>query len=324
MRKMGPTLLIVWLVFIAITGGQAQNPFGRQTQSPPIFGGKVPQSGLSGVSLPPVAIYAIDADNNLFLRRACDPDFKLLFRVRPFSDGEFLIGIDFRPADGLLYALSDLGRIYTIDVTPSGAGNVVLISSLNPRFAGGFSSLMDFNPALNALRLIGSDDENFAVVNNKGNLNLTVVQTGIAYVAGDVNAGVDPNLTGGAYTNNVNGARTTIMYALDYDLDTLTTPLLAANGSSATGGGQFQTIGRLKTFAGNPINITPTADMDIFTDANGVNSLVGITGRILFTIDLTQINAALAPGATQDVTVRMITMNNGGFLDIALGMTGGC
>ncbi|MGH9767095.1 MAG: DUF4394 domain-containing protein [Blastocatellia bacterium] len=274
--------------------------------------------------LPPVPIYALDGDNNLYLRRSCDADFKLLFRVRLFSDGEILIGIDFRPADGSLYALSDLGRIYTIDLTPTGGGNVVLIGALSPRFAGGFQSLMDFNPVVNALRLIGSDDGNTAILNNKGNLNQTVVQTRIAYAAGDVNAGVDPNITGGGYTNNVNGARTTIMYALDYDLNTLTSPLLAANGSSATGGGQFQTIGRLKTFAGNPVDISPTADLDIYTDANGVNYLIGITGRILFTIDLAQINSALAPGRTQDVTVRMVTLGNGGFLDIAVGAPRGC
>src|SRR5262249_972729 len=135
----------------------------------------------------------------------------------------------------------------------------------------------------------------------------------------DVNSGVNPNITGGAYTNNINGARTTIMYAIDYDLNTLTSPLLAANGSSATGGGRFQTIGQLKTFAGNPIDITPTAPIDIYTTANGVNFLVGITGRILFTIDLTQIKPGLPLGVTQDVTARMATLNDGGFLDIAVG-----
>lgn len=108
-------------------------------------------------------------------------------------------------------------------------------------------SLMDFNPAVNALRLIGSNDQNFAVVNaNGGNLNQTAVQTALAYAPGDANAGRDPNVTAGAYNNNVPNTPQTIFYMIDYDLDTLVTiaPPLGARGSN-TGGGQLRTIGPL-------------------------------------------------------------------------------
>src|SRR5262249_11126846 len=226
-------------------------------------------------------------------------------------DHEAIIGIDFRPSDGYLYALSDTGNLYQVDTTPPGRGNTTLISAINPRFAGGFQSLMDFNPVLDALRLIGSNVQNIAVVNNGSNLNLTVLQTKIAYATGDPNAGIDPNLSG-AYTNNIAGAATTLFFGLDYDLDILVTIAPGANGSSATGGGQLTTIGRLLTFAGNPINISPTADCDIYTDKNGNNLLIGLTGRTLFTLDPSQVT----PG--QDVTVRSITLPDGGFIDIAI------
>jgi hypothetical protein len=79
-----------------------------------------------------------------------------------------LIGIDFRPSDpnnGSFYGLTDTGNVYLLDpsVTPYRA---TLVSTIAPRFAGGYQSLADFNPtgAQNALRIIGSNDQNVALV----------------------------------------------------------------------------------------------------------------------------------------------------------------
>src|SRR5262249_36731378 len=152
--------------------------------------------------------------------------------------------------------------------------------SISPRFAGGFQSLMDFNPVVNAIRLIGSNDQNLAVVNsNGGNLNATAVQTAMTYPAGDVNAGKDPNISGGAYTNNYVGATSTISSGFDYDLDTFVTIAPATpGGSSATGGGQLQTIGPLVNPKGVPINVSPTADFDIYTaPATKANTIIGVS-----------------------------------------------
>lgn len=299
-------VLLLLLGIIAIVG----------KSQPPIFGGHIPQAGLSGVQLPPADIYALDNDNTLWRWPACGRGFAREIKLRPRFASENIIGIDFRVSDGYLYAVSDVGNIYQIDVTPPGRGNILLVSPINPRFGGGVHSLMDFNPVLDAVRLIGSNDQNFAIVNSPGNLNLTVVQNNIAYAAGDPNASIDPNLVGGAYTNNVVGARTTIFYGLDYDLDNLVTIAVGANGSSATGGGQLTTIGRLLRFDGNQINISPTADCDIYSDGQGNNLLIGLSGRTLFTLDLSQ----TVPG--QDVRVRAVTLSNGGFIDIAVGPPG--
>jgi hypothetical protein len=273
----------------------------------------------SGVVLPRTGIYALNADNTIFVLPPGATSFTRLVRVTQANGN--LIGIDFRVADGLLYALTDTGSLYTISLSSNNLGAVTFVSNLSPRFAGGFRSLMDFNPVVNALRLIGTNDQNFAAVNSGGNLNATAVQTAVAYAAGDVNAGKDPNIAGGSYTNNFAGATVTLFYAVDYDLDTLVTIQPATpGGSSATGGGQLQTIGRLVTDAGSPINISPTADFDIYTDANRVNSIVGVSGRTLFTIDLSQINPSLPLGTTQNVVARGITMpdTGGGFIDTAV------
>lgn len=265
-------------------------------------------------------LYGLDNDNALWLKRACDGDFRRMLQVRLFGRDEVLVGIDFRPSDGNLYGLSDAGNIYLIDVTPPGVGNVVLISTTSPRFVGGVQSLADFNPQVDALRVIGTDDSNFALVNSGGNLNLTAVQAAIAYAAGDPAAGANPNLTGGAYTNNFPGAPLTLFYGLDHARDVLITILAGPNGSSATGGGQLTTIGRLVRLDGSVINLTPTADMDIFTDNSGLNTMVGVSGRTLFAVNVGQ----ALPGA--DLVVRSATIANGGLIDLAVTRTGrrGC
>lgn len=317
-------ILAVWAIALAVPYFVLGQGIIPQRQQAGLFGGGVPQAGNSGAAIPAgVDLYALGANQWIYVKRSCDPDFRALFAVRLFSDQEQLIGIDFRPSDGQLYGISDNGTIYTIGVNRGERGNVVRISATNPRFAGGLQSLADFNPVVDALRLIGTNDQNFAVVNSGGNLNVTAMQTKITYAAGDANQSQDPNLTGGSYTNNRNGAAVTLFYGLDYDLDTLVTIDPAQpGGSSATGGGQLRTIGKLQFFNGNPVNISPTADLDIFTDSNGVNTLIGITGRTLFTVRETDLPYPQL-GATNPVQVRASGLSFGGFVDVAAAFNGG-
>jgi hypothetical protein len=257
-----------------------------------------------GGTMPPVFIFALTTDNTLYVLppNSITPTYLSLGRVVGIG-GNDLIGIDFRPADKKLYALSDGGSLYTINfnVAPPTA---TLVSALTPRFPSGFQSLMDFNPVVDAIRLIGTDTLNYAVVKGaNGILNTTVAQTSLTYAAGDVNAGKTPKVTGGAYNNNVAGAANTIFYAMDHDQDTLVTIADKNNGSSNTGGGRLQTIGRLVDSAGNQITVNPTTDIDIVT-LNGVNFLIGVSRDITFQIALNQINPNLPLGTTQNVVVQ--------------------
>jgi Domain of unknown function (DUF4394) len=271
-----------------------------------------------GIVLPNKNIYALNTNNVLFVMYAGTTSFTRLVRL---DDGNSnFIGIDFRPANNQLYALTDTGILYTVGLGSANLGVLTKVSNLSPRFEAGYQSLMDFNPVVDAIRLIGSDNSNYAVVKDAaGVLNTTAVQTALTYPAPDVNAGRDPNISCGAYNNNVAGAAVTLFYAIDYSRDQFVTiPPAAPGGSSATGGGQLQTIGNLVTPAGARVNISPTGDCDIFTNANGVNFLVGISGRTLFSIDLNQINPALVRGQTQNVVVRGINIANDGGQFIAL------
>jgi len=275
---------------------------------------------------PTTPIYALNSNNVIFVLWPGANSFTRLVRVTQVNGN--LIGIDFRPADGnnnALYALTDTGTIYTIKLTPNGLGNATKVSDLSPRFPSGIQSLMDFNPVVNALRLIGSDRLNYAAVNSNGNLNATAIQTSLSYDPNDVNKGVMPHVSAGAYDSNAIGATTTRFYGIDYDLDTLVTIQPATpGGSSATGGGVLQTLGPLVTPDGQRINIDSTADIDIYSipsipSVGFANRLVIVTGQKFFKIDLFDVNPAVPPGSVTNIVAQGFTLpdDTNDIIDIA-------
>ena len=146
--------------------------------------------------------------------------------------GEFLVGIDFRPSDGKLYALSNNARIYTIDVA---SGEATFVSTLtadptdstNP-FTGlvGTSFGIDFNPVVDRLRVVSNAEQNLRI-----NVN-----TGATITDGNLNPG-DPSVTGAAYTNNFAGATSTTLYVIDSASDTLQIQNPPNNGTLTVVGG---------------------------------------------------------------------------------------
>jgi len=283
----------------------------------------------TGITMPKVPIYALNSNNVILVLTPGTTSFTRLVRVTQANGN--LIGIDFRPGDGKntsLYALTDTGTIYTVNLTPNGLGNVTKVSDMTTRFPSGVQSLMDFNPMVNALRLIGSDRLNYAVVNSGGSLNAMAIQTALSYDPNDVNRGVSPHVSAGSYTNNFNGVTTTRFYGIDYDLDTLVTIQPATpGGPSATGGGVLQTLGPLVSPTGQRINLSSTADIDIYSNINEnslfggpvFNNLVGVSGQTLFTIDLSKINPSVPAGSVSNIVVQGITMPDDGnnIIDIA-------
>lgn len=188
-----------------------------------------------------------------------------------------LQGIDVRPANGLLYGVSDTDKIYTINLS---TGAATQVGTLSTSFDGGYQSGFDFNPQLDRLR-INSLRQNFSVNVDNG---ATAAQTALAYIAGDRNAGRDPNATAAAYTNNVAGAASTQLFTIDYDLD-----VLALQDPPPTG--QLRTIGSLG------VNFSPIGGFDIVTNAQGVNSAFAVSGSTLYSINL-QTGRATRVGAT--------------------------
>lgn len=283
------------------------------------------QTTVTGVTMPNTPVIALDTDNTLFVLVPGTTSFVRLVRPADSAIAGNLTGIDFRVGDGnnnKLYAVTDTGNIYTIGLTAATLGQATLVSTMTTRFPSGYQALMDFNPVVNAIRLIGSDANNFAVVSTApGNLNTTAVQTSLTYNPNDVNKGAMPKVSAGSYTNNFVGATVTIFYALDNNLDTVCTiDPAAAGGSSATGTGVLRTIGNLVTPAGGRIKVSPTADLDIYTLANGTNQLIGVSGRTFFTIDMNQFTGPAALGTSKNIVVNGIAAaadTGGRFVDVA-------
>ena len=151
--------------------------------------------------------------------------------VTGLQSGENLVGIDYRPADGLLYGVGSTGRIYTIDPA-TGAATVKSTLSVDatdttaPYTAlAGTDFGVDFNPAADRLR----------VVSNTGQSLRINVDTGATTTDGNINGGAAATaVTASAYTNSVAGTAGTTLYALDSATDTLYVQNPPNNGTLAT------------------------------------------------------------------------------------------
>jgi len=240
MKKSKKTYIGMSFLALAIAATTTFVLMGRHSVS----AATAPIAAVQTMSMP-VNIFAMTTNGTLYV---LTPNSSYFYSIgRPTGiGGDDPISMDFRPADRRLYMLTDRGRLFTVNfsVSPPVA---TLVSNLSPRFPSGFQSLLDFNPQVDAIRLIGSNTANYAVVKDaNGILNTTAVQTSLTYAAGDVNAGKTPVVPAGAYTNNVANAANTIFYAIDNDLDNLVTiaDKVAATGSSNTGRRWETTDGR--------------------------------------------------------------------------------
>ena len=164
---------------------------------------------------PPVAVAVGDtvaltvSGSVLSFDRATPATLKSSIAVSGLLPNEKLVGLDVRPADGLLYALSNQARLYTLNAATGVATFKVALSAAagddNPYTAlTGSQFGVDFNPVADRLRVISDTG-----------LNLRIdVTTGSAITDGVVN-GAAAAITAAAYTNAVAGTTTTQLYSLD-------------------------------------------------------------------------------------------------------------
>jgi uncharacterized protein DUF4394 len=180
------------------------------------------------------AIYGIDTLNTLIRFSNTAPgSITRSVDVSGLQSGEAILGIDFRPADGKLYALGSSSRLYTLD-TLSGAATAVSVASFTPALVGtrfGF----DVDPVADLLRCHSDVDQNLLLSPTTG--AVTATQSPLGYETSDVNAGADPALVATAYTNSVRPApAATVLYAIDAARDALVTLPTPSNGRIVTVG----------------------------------------------------------------------------------------
>ena len=133
-----------------------------------------------------------------------------------------IIGLDTRPATGALYVLTDTNNLYTVN-TVSGVAS--LASSLSVAFTSGAANGFSFNPMADRLRVVGTNNQNFRV-----NVDNGAVTTDVPLNPGN------PSVGASAYTNQVAGATSTVLYGIDTMSDSLVRQEPPNNGTLITVG----------------------------------------------------------------------------------------
>lgn len=206
------------------------------------------------------------------------------------SGVEGLVGIDVRPADKLLYGVSDAGEIVTIDPA-TGAATVTF--PLSEKLASFEGAIVDFNPMADRLRLMGADGTNFRVNPADG---MVTVDGKLAYEDADMHAGETPAIVAAAYTNSVGKPEATKMFDIDGTIVALIQQTKPNDGTLAA-------IGKLGVAGGTSyaFDISATADL--------VNTAVLVVDNTVHTVNL-ETGAATAVGAIEGV--------DGAITDIAI------
>lgn len=202
--------------------------------------------------------------------------------VSGLQANDSLVGIDYRPADGQLYAVGALGNIYTVDPSTGVATlkSSLMNTDLTAAFGGitGNPSLMsvDFNPVADRLRVVGNDGQNLRIN----------VDTGATIIDGTVNGGTNPMVTSVAYTNSFAGTGSTRMFNIDISQDRLYQ--------------QDANVGTLLTSAPLGVNAMGSSGFDI----DGINNMGYAALKVGNSLQLHSIDLA-AIGTDTDAAMKI-------------------
>jgi len=155
-------------------------------------------------------VLALNIANLLIRFDSATPGATTTSTVTGLGAGQTLIGIDYRPSNGLLYGFARSGfnapvSIYIINPL---TGVASFVSTTNVAVNGAAGT--DFNPTNDQLRIVTSEEQNLSINPDSG---VTTVQTSLTPGTREA--------TGAAYTNNFRGATSTTLYVIDAASDTL-------------------------------------------------------------------------------------------------------
>lgn len=229
-------------------------------------------------------IVGLTVDNTLIMFDAADPSVMQAVTV---SGTGTLVGIDYRPADGMLYAVTDMGEILTIDIA-SASGTLVSTTDTMLPITGPVA--MDFNPMADRLRLM-SGTTNHRIHPDTGE---TTVDGSLAFAADGPHAGEMPMITATAYLNAFGAPESTAQYNIDASMHALVQQIVPNDGV-------LQVVGPLGIEA-------DTYAFDIQTAADGTNTAWLLADDRLYTVSLEtgMVNEGwdvMAPGQITDITV---------------------
>lgn len=167
--------------------------------------------------------------------------------ISGINPGDRLIGLDLRAVDRTLYTMGTSGTIYRLEPVALGAGGTSTINGFNAVNLGAISTQLtgssfgfDFNPVPDRLRVISDSNQNLRLnplISPPGTITDTPVTL-------NGTQGID--LLAVAYTNNLPGATTTVLYGLDARTGSLVRALNANAGtyvSTNLAGNPFAPLG---------------------------------------------------------------------------------
>ena len=197
--------------------------------------------------------------------------------IEDLPDGEVLIGMDYRIAKGVLFALGRKGVLYTIN-TQTGVATAVSASPIKPVLEGrtfGF----DFNPVADRIRVVSNTGQNLRLHPDTG--AVAAIDPVLTYAAGDPQGNHKPELVGAAYTYNLKDDKLTTNYAIDRRLGMLvtqgsvegTTPVVSPNTGLLRTVGSLG-LGPLLNASFDIADVTGAGFAAVRTTANGATRLV--------------------------------------------------
>ena len=205
-------------------------------------------------------LYGVTTGNSLIRFDSSTPGtVATVGAITGLQGGENVLGIDFRPATGQLFALGSNSRLYTINKATGAATFVATLSTALSGTNFGF----DFNPTVDRIRIVSDTGQNLRV--NPAN--------GAAIVDGVLNPGT-PQVTAAAYTNSFSGSTTTTLFDIDTNTDQLFTQNPPNNGTLVL-------VGSLG------VNATAVNGFDISTADNTAYAALTVALTSLYTINTT-------------------------------------
>lgn len=179
-----------------------------------------------------------------------------------------ILGIDVRPANGMLYGLAADGGVYTIDAM---TGQATMKAKINVAAAKDVT-VVDFNPVADRMRVITASGRSLRINVDTGE---TAEDGKLNFAAGDANAGKMPKVTAGGYVNSMPGPKPTAT-AL-YEIDSGAKALVLQDPPNP---GTLQTKAMLK-MPGRELR-----GLDVVTDAAGKHTGFAVNGAKLYRVDI--------------------------------------
>lgn len=240
-------------------------------------------------------VYGVDMSNQLVSFNSAAPgEVTTIGTISGLQPGENVLGIDFRPATGQLYALGSTSRLYTINMLTGAAAQVGSVGAFT---LSGTDFGFDFNPVPDRIRVVSNTGQNLRLNPNDGTLTQTDTP---------LNPGT-PNATAAGYTNSFAGTTTTTLYAIDSTTDTLNLQG-GINGTPSPNGGTLTAVGALG------VNVANTNGFDIQPGVNTALAALQVNGETtskLFSINLSTGAATLVAPIGTATPLRGLAIRSG-------------